>query len=103
MDFGFFIQNCREYLGHVDIGLPPPLLDLADDVARHLVNLGRVLEGAGVDVAVRVGKVLKVWRDAQVALITNDPDPPPRVPADYAPRVGAGADATAAKKRRTSA
>ena len=20
-DFGYFIQNCREYLGHVDIGL----------------------------------------------------------------------------------
>ena len=55
-DFGYFIQNCREYLGHVDIGLPLALLDRADDCARKLGNLDKVFEGAGVATAKSVIK-----------------------------------------------
>ena len=65
MDFGFFFQNCREYLGHVDIGLPTSLLAKADDVARKLKNLEAVFEGPGVAVAARVGRVLDVWQALQ--------------------------------------
>ena len=61
MDFGFFIQNCREYLGHVDIGLPLDLLNMAEDVARRLQNLGMIFEGKGVAIAVRVGQARAMW------------------------------------------
>lgn len=65
MDFGFFFQNCREYLGHLDLGLPTDLLAKAEDVARRLKNLELVFDGEGVNVAARVGRVLDVWRTLQ--------------------------------------
>jgi len=82
MDFGFFIQNCREYLGHVDIGLPLDLLNMAEDVARRLQNLGMIFEGKGVAIAVRVGKVLAVWHNLQQQL-SMKPDALARVASDY--------------------
>lgn len=65
MDFGFFFQNCREYLGHLDLGLPADLLVKAEDVARRLKNLELVFDGDGVNVAARVGRVLDAWRSLQ--------------------------------------
>mmetsp|Transcript_3604 Transcript_3604/g.14035 ORF Transcript_3604/g.14035 Transcript_3604/m.14035 type:complete len:218 (-) Transcript_3604:65-718(-) len=65
LDFGFFFQNCREYLGHVDIGLPLAVLAKAEDVARRLRNLEAVFEGAGVAMAARVGRVIDVWQALQ--------------------------------------
>jgi hypothetical protein len=102
MDFGFFIQNCREYLGHVDVGLPLELLARADDVARRLRNLDRVFAGAGVDVAVRVGRVLAVWHDHQLRISTAD-GALPRVDPNYVSLLdGPGArSAGRAKRRRT--
>lgn len=102
MDFGFFIQNCREYLGHVDVGLPLALLARADDVARRLRNLDRVFAGAGVDVAVRVGRVLSVFHDHQLRVSTAD-GALPRVDPNYASLLdGPGArSAGRAKRRRT--
>ena len=82
MDFGFFIQNCREYLGHIDIGLPWELLDKAEDVARRLQNLGMIFQGRGVVIAVRVGKVLAVWHSLQLQLSSNS-NSLPRIDADY--------------------
>jgi len=82
MDFGFFIQNCREYLGHIDIGLPIDLLNEAEDVARRLQNLGVVFEGRGVVIAVRVGKVLAVWHSLQQQL-SSKIDALPRTDARY--------------------
>jgi len=71
LDYGFFFQNCREYLGHVDIGLPPALLTKADDTARKLRNLDAVFSGAGIAVAVRVGKVLDVWQSLQTRMANS--------------------------------
>ena len=71
-DFGYFIQNCREYLGHVDIGLPLALLDRADDCARKLGNLDKVFEGAGVATAGRVGRVLGAWHGLQSAMAASE-------------------------------
>mmetsp|Transcript_22723 Transcript_22723/g.71144 ORF Transcript_22723/g.71144 Transcript_22723/m.71144 type:complete len:195 (+) Transcript_22723:530-1114(+) len=78
MDFGFFFQNCREYLGHVDIGLPFDVIHKAQDVARRLKNLELVFEGAGVATASRVGRVLDVWQNLQLRL-SSLPGAMPRV------------------------
>ena len=78
MDFGFFIQNCREYLGHIDIGLPLDLLGMAEDVARRLQNLEFIFEGRGIAIAVRVGKVLAVWHSLQLQL-SRKPGALPRI------------------------
>mmetsp|Transcript_28958 Transcript_28958/g.86444 ORF Transcript_28958/g.86444 Transcript_28958/m.86444 type:complete len:191 (-) Transcript_28958:32-604(-) len=99
MDFGFFIQNCREYLGHVDVGLPFHLLDKAEDVARRLQNLEAVFEGAGVDCAGRVGRVLGVWHGLQFAMASQE-DALPRVPEAYVSCLDREADS--GKRRRTS-
>jgi hypothetical protein len=99
MDFGFFIQNCREYLGHVDVGLPFDLLDKAEDVARRLQNLEAVFEGAGVACAGRVGRVLGVWHGLQFAMASQE-DALPRVDADYVSCLDREADS--GKRRRTA-
>lgn len=65
MDFGFFFQNCREYLGHVDIGLPRAVVDTARDVSRRLQNLELVFQGAGVKMAARVGRVMATFQTLQ--------------------------------------
>ena len=74
--------KCREYLGHIDIGLPIDLLNEAEDVARRLQNLGVVFEGRGVVIAVRVGKVLAVWHSLQQQL-SSKIDALPRTDARY--------------------
>ena len=71
-DFGFFIQNCREYLGHVDIGLPLALLDRADDCSRKLGNLDKVFEGAGVATAGRATRLRLI-----IGAATSDPPATP--------------------------
>ena len=71
-DFGYFIQNCREYLGHVDIGLPLALLDRADDCAR---KLGDETPAVGVEEAVPVrGEQGTQVERGPLALTTRPPD-----------------------------
>ena len=84
-DFGYFIQNCREYLGHVDIGLPLALLDRAGDCARKLGNLDKVFEGAGVATAGRVGRVLGAWHGARASMASSE-TAVPRTDASYGRR-----------------
>mmetsp|Transcript_220 Transcript_220/g.815 ORF Transcript_220/g.815 Transcript_220/m.815 type:complete len:219 (+) Transcript_220:502-1158(+) len=68
LDLGFFFQNCREYLGHVDVGLPLALLAKVDDLARKLKNLDAVFEGPGITTASRLGRLLDVWHNLQLRM-----------------------------------
>ncbi|KAJ1458260.1 protein-tyrosine phosphatase-like protein [Pelagophyceae sp. CCMP2097] len=100
LDYGFFFQNCREYLGHVDIGLPHKLMARVDDVGRRLRNLGLVFDGSGVDMALRVGRVMDVWHGLTARMLAAE-NAPPRTDAGYvsrlnAPAVAAPAEAEAA-------
>ena len=97
-DFGYFIQNCREYLGHVDIGLPLSLLDRADDCARKLGNLDKEFEGAGVATAGRVGRVLGAWHGLQSAMAAAEAAVP-RTDASYVSALDR--DLSSAKRRKT--
>ena len=99
-DFGYFIQNCREYLGHVDIGLPLSLLDRADDCARKLGNLDKVFEGAGVATAGRVGRVLGAWHGLQSAMAAAE-TAVPRTDAGYVSALDRDLRASSAKRRKT--
>ncbi|KAJ8603066.1 hypothetical protein CTAYLR_006661 [Chrysophaeum taylorii] len=102
MDFGFFVQNCREYLGHVDIGLPLETLAKAQDVARRLQNLEIVFEGAGVATAARVGRVLDVWQTLQHRMSAS-PGALPRVDlASYVSVLKDGDEPTDASRREDS-
>ena len=100
-DFGYFIQNCREYLGHVDIGLPLSLLDRADDCARKLGNLDKVFEGAGVATAGRVGRVLGAWHGLQSAMAASE-NAVQRTDASYVSALDRDlGGASSAKRRKT--
>ena len=99
-DFGYFIQNCREYLGHVDIGLPLALLDRADDCARKLGNLDKVFEGAGVATAGRVGRVLGAWHGLQSAMAAAE-TAVPRTDASYVSALDRDLGSSSAKRRKT--
>ncbi len=99
-DFGYFIQNCREYLGHVDIGLPLALLDRADDCARKLGNLDKVFEGAGVATAGRVGRVLGAWHGLQSAMAASE-SAVPRTDASYVSALDRDLGSSSAKRRKT--
>ena len=101
-DFGYFIQNCREYLGHVDIGLPLSLLDRADDCARKLGNLDKVFEGAGVATAGRVGRVLGAWHGLQSAMASSE-TAVPRTDASYVSALDRDLGSSSSAKRRTFA
>mmetsp|Transcript_19114 Transcript_19114/g.24799 ORF Transcript_19114/g.24799 Transcript_19114/m.24799 type:complete len:123 (-) Transcript_19114:372-740(-) len=68
MDFGFFFQNCREYLGHLDIGLPLQLLTQTDDLSRRLRNLELVFDGPGILTAARLGRVMNLWQSLQARM-----------------------------------
>jgi len=99
-DFGFFIQNCREYLGHVDIGLPLSLLDRADDCSRKLGNLDKVFEGAGVATAGRVGRVLGAWHGLQNTMAASE-TAAPRTDASYVSALDRDLASSSAKRRKT--
>lgn len=99
-DFGYFVQNCREYLGHVDVGLPLDLLNMAEDVARKLQNLDQVFDGEGVATAGRVGRVLAVWHELQAGM-ARSVDALPRVDAGYASALDRDLETSSAKRRKT--
>lgn len=65
---GFFFENCRQYLGRIDIPIPKKLLTEADDVGRQLANLAMLFEGDGVELAAKVGQVMQGWVAAQKRL-----------------------------------
>lgn len=65
---GFFFENCRQYLGRIDVAIPPSILGEADDVGRQLTNLEMIYEGEGVELAAKVGQVMCGWVKAQKRL-----------------------------------
>lgn len=65
---GFFFENCRQYLGRIDIDIPRSLLAETDDVGRQLSNLDMLYEGEGVELASKVGQVMQGWVAAQKRL-----------------------------------
>lgn len=96
-DFGFFFQNCREYLGSLDIGITPKLLAKAEDVARRLQNLARVFDGAGVDLGSRVGRVIDIWQRMQCQIVYAPDNATPRADGSYVSKLlppAAAAEAT---------
>jgi len=62
---GFFFENCRQYLGRMDVHVPMNVLIEADDVGRQLANIAMLFEGEGVDLASKVGQVMQGWVQAQ--------------------------------------
>jgi len=66
---GFFFENCRQYLGRIDIPIPKSVLYEADDVGRQLANIAMLFEGEGVDLASKVGQVMQGWVVAQKRLM----------------------------------
>jgi hypothetical protein len=62
---GFFFENCRQYLGRIDIPIPKTILEEADDIGRQLANLEMLFEGDGVELAAKVGQVMQGWVKAQ--------------------------------------
>jgi len=62
---GFFFENCRQYLGRIDIPIPKPILVETEDLGRQLANMAMLFEGDGVDLASKVGEVMQGWVVAQ--------------------------------------
>lgn len=65
---GFFFENCRQYLGRIDIPIPKKILVEADDTGRQLANIAMLFEGEGVELASKVGQVMQGWVKAQQRL-----------------------------------
>jgi len=72
--FGFFFENCHQYLGRCDIGVPGKLLVEAEDISRRLQNLSMLFEEEEVSLAVRVGTVMYKWVTAQQRLTGTKAD-----------------------------
>ena len=66
---GFFFENCRQYLGRIDIPIPALILAEADDLGRQLANMSMLFEGEGVELASKVGDVMQGWVKAQQRLL----------------------------------
>merc|ERR1712166_327327 len=66
--FGFFFENCHQYLGRCDIGVPDKILVEAEDISRRLKNLNMLFDEEEASLAIRVGAVMYKWVTAQQRL-----------------------------------